>query len=111
VEPKIGESLQGLRSLEEGYRPPLFDIGLLDARYLVGAQKALETMRQIVSAEGIVAGVSSGATLYAATRYAEKLERANIVVMFSDGGWKYLPARPWEAVLTQDHKLDEIHWW
>lgn len=111
IEPKMGECLQGLRSLDEGYRPPLFDIELLNGRYLVSSDQALRTMRHIVRTEGILAGVSCGATLHAALRYADKLDRADIVVMFSDGGWKYLPARPWTAAAEGDERLDETHWW
>ncbi|MCB9742943.1 MAG: cysteine synthase family protein [Alphaproteobacteria bacterium] len=111
VEPRMGERLQGLRSLEEGYHPPLLELDVLSGRYLVSADKALRAMREVVRHEGILAGVSSGATLYAARRVAEKMTEGNIVVMFSDGGWKYLPARPWGAAEAADPCLDETHWW
>ena len=58
-----------------------------------------------------MAGVSSGATFHAALRVAERMERGNIVMMFSDGGWKYLPSRPWDAAKSGDPCLDETHWW
>ncbi len=111
VEPRLGECLQGLRSLEEGYRPPLLELDLLDGRFLVGSDKAIECAQRIIREEGIMAGVSSGAVLYAALRIAERIERANIALMFSDGGWKYLPARPWDAARAGDANLDETHWW
>lgn len=111
VEPRLGECLQGLRSLEEGYRPPLVDLDLLDGRFLVPSDKAIEAAHRIIREEGVMAGVSSGATLYAALRVAERMEAGTIVVMFSDGGWKYLPARPWDAAKEGDPCLDETHWW
>ncbi|MCB9665253.1 MAG: cysteine synthase family protein [Alphaproteobacteria bacterium] len=111
VEPKMGEHLQGLRSLEDGYRPPLLDLDALSGRFLVSAARALEAAHQVASTEGILAGVSSGAALHAALRVAERMDEGTIVVMFSDGGWKYLPARPWGAARRQDPNLDETHWW
>ena len=111
VEPHMGEQLQGLRSLEEGFRPPLLDLDLLDGRFLVSSVHALRRMREVVATEGVMAGVSGGACLHAALRVAERMEQGHIVVMFSDGGWKYLPARPWTAVAAGDRCLDETHWW
>ncbi len=111
VEPRMGEALQGLRNLSEGYVPPLLDLGLLDRRFLVDNATAIDMTRLIVEKEGILAGISSGAALHAAFRVANDLPRGNIVVMFSDGGWKYLPARPWDAAKAGSEALDETHWW
>ncbi len=111
VEPRMGESLQGLRSLSEGYVPPLLDLGLLDRRFLVDNATAIDMSRRIVEHEGILAGISAGAALHAAYRVAEDMDRGNIVVMFSDGGWKYLPARPWDAARAGSEALDDTHWW
>ena len=111
VEPRLGEQLQGLRSLSEGFVPPLLDLQQLDGRFLVDSARAIETTHALVRTEGILAGVSSGATLHAALRVADGMDRGNIVVMFSDGGWKYLPARPWEAAHEGARSLDEVHWW
>jgi len=111
VEPKLGERLQGLRSLEEGYIPPLLDLSLLSGRFIVDSATALETAHEVVRREGIMAGVSSGATLHVALRLAERMEQGNIVVMFSDGGWKYLPTRPWQAAAEGSAQLDNVHWW
>ncbi len=111
VEPRMGEALQGLRSLSEGYVPPLLDLNLLNRRFLVDNATAIDMSRRIVEREGIMAGISSGAALHAAFRVAEDLLRGNIVVMFSDGGWKYLPARPWDAARSGSEALDETHWW
>ncbi|MCB9759952.1 MAG: cysteine synthase family protein [Alphaproteobacteria bacterium] len=111
VEPRMGEHLQGLRSLDDGYCPPLVDLDILSARYLIPADRALRATRRLVEVEGVLAGVSGGATLHAALRYAERIERGNVVFMVSDGGWKYLPAKPWDAAEAEDSGLDETHWW
>ena len=111
VEPHMGERLQGLTCLEDHFAAPLFDISLLDRRFLVTAARSLQLMREITAREGLVAGVSSGAALHAALREAERMDSGNIVVMFSDSGWKYLPSRPWDAAERDDPNLDEVHWW
>ena len=111
VEPRMGEALQGLSSLSEGYVPPLLALNLLDRRFLVDSATAIRTSHEIIAKEGIFAGISAGATLYAALRVAQGMEEGNIVVMFSDGGWKYLPARPWDAAREGSEELDETHWW
>ena len=111
VEPRLGEQVQGLRSLSEGFIPPLLDLDQLDGRFLVDSAAAMETARNVIRAEGILAGVSAGATLNAALRLAERMDKGNIVVMFSDGAWKYLPAQPWSAATERDESLHETHWW
>ena len=108
VEPRLGDRLQGLRSLAEGYIPPLLDLDTLD---LVDSASAIAAARRVVENEGFLAGVSSGATLTGALRIAERMDSGNIVMMFSDGGWKYLPAQPWDAAAKGDERLDEVHWW
>jgi [CysO sulfur-carrier protein]-thiocarboxylate-dependent cysteine synthase len=111
VEPKLGDKLQGLRSIQDGFRPPLLDLSKLDGRRMVDNPSAIRAVEDVVRSEGINAGVSSGATLHAALKEAERMESGNIVVMFSDGGWKYLPARPWKAAQDDDEHLDDVHWW
>ena len=111
VEPRLGERLQGLRSLSEGYVPPLLDLGLLNRRFLVDSASAIAAARDVMRAEGVFAGVSSGAALHTAFRVAEGMESGNIVMMFSDGAWKYLPSRPWDATGADAEALDEVHWW
>ena len=111
VEPRLGERLQGLRSLSEGYIPPLLDLGMLDRRFLVDSASAIAAARDVMRAEGVFAGVSSGAALHTALRVAEGMESGNIVMMFSDGAWKYLPSRPWDATGADAEALDEVHWW
>ena len=109
VEPAMGEHLQGLQCIEDGYLPPLFDIELLNRRLRISAAKSIGMMRQVAEREGLMAGVSSGAVLVAAMREAERMKHGNIVVMFSDGGWKYLPTRPWTAADQCESNLDEVH--
>lgn len=112
VEPRFGEQLQGIRSLDEGYVPPLLDMGLMDGRMLVGSEAAFDCVRTLVEREGLFAGISSGATLHAALRLATQMERGNIVVMFADHGWKYLHALPWVTPSTGLRgPSDDVAWW
>lgn len=111
VEPKLGERLQGLRSMEEGYELPLVSLDILNARYLVSNDVAIREAKRLAHDEGLLVGVSSGAVMHGALRYAEKLDRGNIVVIFADGGWKYLPANPWQNAEASDPKLNDMHWW
>jgi len=111
VEPVMGDHLQGLRSMDEAYAPPLVDLSQLNARYRVDSPSAIRRSEDVAHAEGIFVGMSCGASLHAALRISEKLDKANIVMMFSDGGWKYLPANPWDAARKDDPRLNDVHWW
>jgi cysteine synthase B len=97
AEPPSGESVMGLRSLDDGYRPPIFDPGALDAKVLVGTAESVAGARRLLSQDGLFAGLSSGAAYHAALRQAERMEQGTIVVLFADGGWKYLSTRAWEG--------------
>ena len=112
VEPRFGERLQGLRSLEEGYIPPLLDMTLLDRRFIVDSPSAFDAVRRLVEMEGIFAGISSGAVLHAALRVTEGMESGNVVMTFADHGWKYMNAFPW---MTQQKRPegapDDVAWW
>ena len=90
AEPEYGDLVYGLRNLDEGFVPPIFDEGVLDRRIKVGSHDALARTRQLAATEGVFAGISTGAILHVALRVAERLERADIVVLAPDGGWKYL---------------------
>lgn len=111
VDPRMGDRLQGLLDLSTGFAPPLLDLNQIDGRFLVDAATAMSLARTVAQTEGIMTGVSSGAVLYAALRTGERMESGNIVLMFADGGWKYLPARPWEAAREKVATLDDLHWW
>jgi cysteine synthase B len=112
AEPLQGEGVQGLRSLDDGFIPPVFDGAVLDAKILVHASDALRSMRALVDREGIFAGPSSGAAVHAALRVARSLERANIVVLLADGGWKYLSEDLWSGAVdaTADALEDRLLW-
>ena len=106
VEPPSGERVEGLRSLEDGYIPPVFDKWggpeLLDGKRIVRPKESIEWMRRLTSEVGIFAGISSGAALAGAARVAERLESGVIVFVVCDGGWKYLSTGAW----TDD--IDEV---
>ena len=90
AEPEYGDLVYGLRNLDEGFVPPIFDETVLDRRIKVGSHDALHRTRELAATEGVFAGISTGAVLHVALRVAERLERAEIVVLSPDGGWKYL---------------------
>jgi [CysO sulfur-carrier protein]-thiocarboxylate-dependent cysteine synthase len=101
VEPEQGDLVQGLRSLEDGFVPPVLDQSLLDSKILVSSRDAIRRTRQLKDQEGIFAGPSCGAVLHAALRVAEGMERGKIVVILADGGWKYLSEDLWTRDLDQ----------
>ncbi len=101
AEPLQGDAVQGLRSLEDGFVPPVLDQSLLDARILVSSRDAIRRTRQLKDQEGIFAGPSCGAALHAALRVAASMERGKIVVILADGGWKYLSEDLWTRDLDQ----------
>jgi len=102
AEPMPGELVQGLRSLEDGYVPPVLDESVLDDRYLVSNRDAVIGVRRLLREEGLFVGLSSGAAAAVALRVAAEMERGVIVVLFADAGWKYLSSDLW----TRD--LDEL---
>ena len=102
AEPLPGEQVQGLRSLEEGFVPPVLDASVLDDRYLVGNRDAVVAVRRLLRDEGIFAGLSSGAALHVALRAAAEMAEGTVVVLFADGGWKYL------STGLYDRDLDEL---
>ena len=102
AEPLPGELVQGLRSLEEGFIPPVLDQSVLDDRYLVSNRDAVLGLRALMREEGIFAGLSCGAAISVALRVAAEMDHGNVVVLLADGGWKYLSSGLW----TRD--LDEL---
>lgn len=95
VEPPAGEQVQGLRSLEDGYIPPIFDPDMLDRRFIVRARESVEWTRRLVDECGIFAGLSSGAVLVGAAKVAMEMEGGTVVALLPDGGWKYLSTGAW----------------
>jgi [CysO sulfur-carrier protein]-thiocarboxylate-dependent cysteine synthase len=106
AEPDAGEQVQGLRNLDEGFVPPILDLGLLDRKVVVRGDDSLHFTRELAKVEGIFAGISSGAALHVALRVARRLDRGNVVVLLADGGWKYLSTGLWTKPLEQ--VADEI---
>jgi cysteine synthase B len=112
AEPELGDLVYGLRSLEEGFVPPIFDETVLDRKFLVNSSDALRATRELTEREGIFAGISSGAVIHAARRVAAELEEGDVVCLLADGGWKYLSTRAWAPEIEQAEKgVSESLWW
>jgi cysteine synthase B len=111
AEPLPGDPVMGLRSLEDGYVPPILDVSKLDRKLLVSNAEAAAGVRLLLDREGIFAGVSSGAALHVARRLGEELGEGTVVVcVLADGGWKYLSADFWDAA-DPDAAMESGHWW
>jgi cysteine synthase B len=115
AEPRYGELVYGLRNLEEGFVPELYDASLIDARFSVGPRDAVRRVRELLELEGIFAGISTGAILHAALGQAAKSvkagESADIVFVVADGGWKYLSTGAYEGTVDDAEKrLDGQLW-
>jgi len=102
AEPLPGEQVQGLRSLDEGFVPPVLDASILDDRYLVSNRDALVGVQRLIREEGVFAGLSSGAAIHVALRAAAEMDAGDVVVLLADGGWKYL------STGIYDHDPDEL---
>jgi len=118
VEPRLGVHVQGLHSLEDGFIPPVLDESVLDGKIIVGNRHAFAHARRAMLAEGIFGGISSGAVLHAGMRLAGRMTRGNVVLVFADGGWKYLGTDLWREDSGADANLDaaedpldDILWW
>ena len=111
AEPLPGDPVMGLRSLEDGYVPPILDVTKLDRKILVSNGEAVAGVRALLEREGIFAGVSSGAVVHVARRLAEELDEGAVVVcVLADGGWKYLSADFWHAD-DAEAAMERGHWW
>ncbi|HEY6607643.1 MAG TPA: cysteine synthase family protein [Candidatus Limnocylindria bacterium] len=112
AEPMQGERVQGLRSLEDGFVPPVLDQSVLDDRRLVSTRDALVGVRRLLAEEGIFAGLSSGAAVAVALRVAAEVSSGSIVVLLADGGWKYLSVDLWSPDLDElADQVDESVLW
>jgi len=112
AEPHPGDAVQGLRSLEEGFIPPILDLSLLDGKILVDSRCAFAATKDLMRREGIFAGVSSGAALHCALRVARRMDRGNIVVLLADGGWKYVSLGVWQKDTADIPEDVASHiWW
>jgi [CysO sulfur-carrier protein]-thiocarboxylate-dependent cysteine synthase len=111
AEPLQGENVQGLRSLEDGFIPPIIDISLLDRKILVSNRDGIEWTRKLFFEEGIFAGVSSGAIASVAVRIASELDEGNVVFIVADDGSKYLSAELWTKSIDELEAVDSTVWW
>jgi cysteine synthase B len=110
--PHPGELVQGLRSLEDGFVPEVFDESVLDGKMLVDSRTAFAAAKELTEKEGIFSGISAGAVVKTAQRVAQRLKRGNVVLLLADGGWKYLSTELWTkeyADLPED--IDSKMWW
>ncbi|HEX6755133.1 MAG TPA: cysteine synthase [Mycobacteriales bacterium] len=115
AEPRYGDLVYGLRNVDEGFVPELYDASVLTTRYSVGSREALRRTRQLIEAEGIFAGISTGAILHAALGVADRAvaagERADVVLVVCDGGWKYLSTGAYGGTLEEaETALDGQLW-
>ena len=115
AEPRYGELVYGLRNLDEGFVPELYDETLIDARFSVGPRDAVRRVRELLEAEGIFAGISTGAILHAALAQAARSvkagEKADIVFVVCDGGWKYLSTGAYEGTIDEAEDRLEGQLW
>jgi [CysO sulfur-carrier protein]-thiocarboxylate-dependent cysteine synthase len=115
AEPRYGELVYGLRNMDEGFIPELYDPSLIDARFSVGPRDAVRRVRDLLEQEGIFAGISTGAILHAAMAQARKSvkagDRADIVFVVADGGWKYLSTGAYEGTLEEAEERLEGQLW
>jgi [CysO sulfur-carrier protein]-thiocarboxylate-dependent cysteine synthase len=112
AEPQPGELVQGLRSLDEGFVPEIFDPTAIDGKFLVSNLDAVQAVRALAEREGIFGGVSSGGALVAAARVARTMAHGTIVALLADGGWKYLSEGLWtEPLEGLGASLEARNWW
>ncbi len=115
AEPRYGELVYGLRNLDEGFVPELYDESVLSSRFSVGPREAIRRMRELLANEGIFAGISTGAIVHAALAEAAKAvkahERADIAFLVCDGGWKYLSTGAYEGTLDEAEDRLDGHLW
>jgi cysteine synthase B len=110
AEPLPGEAVMGLRSLDDGYVPPILDVSKLDRKLLVSNEESVRGLRDLLDTEGILGGVSAGAVAHVARRLAAELEEGVVVCILADGGWKYLSADFWEADDVEE-SMERTVWW
>ena len=112
AEPLPGDPVMGLRSLDDGYVPPILDVAKLDRKLIVSNEESVAAVRDLLRLEGVFGGVSSGAVVAVARRLAAELEEGVVVTILADGGWKYLSADFWDAdedaVATS---MERTVWW
>ena len=113
VEPPAGELVQGLRSLDDGFVPPIFDPAVLDRKMIVRPRESIEWVRKLLEEAGVFAGVSSGAAVAGAVKLAAAtMDSGTIVALLPDGGWKYLSSGAWTDDLdVVAERATRINYW
>ena len=111
AEPMQGELVQGLRSLDDGFIPPILDLAVLDRKIMVSNRDAIVWTQKLLHEEGLFAGVSAGAIAYVANRIAGELESGNVVFLVPDDGWKYLSSGVYTTPIEQLEGIDDTVWW
>jgi cysteine synthase B len=112
AEPMPGDPVMGLRSLDDGYVPPILDVTRLDRKLLVSNEDSVAAVRALLRLEGILGGVSAGAVLHVARRLADELDEGVVVAVLADGGWKYLSADFWDAPEDDvESSMESTVWW
>jgi cysteine synthase len=110
AEPLPGDPVMGLRSLEDGYVPPILDVSKLDRKVLVSNEEAVRAVRALLDLEGVFGGVSAGAVVHVARKLAEELDEGVVVCVLADAGWKYLSADFWNAT-DVGKSMESTLWW
>jgi cysteine synthase len=110
AEPLPGDPVMGLRSLEDGYVPPVLDVAKLDRKVLVTNEESLREVKRLLNEDGVFAGVSSGAVVHVARKLAAEREDATVVAILADAGWKYLSADFWDAE-DVEASMERTVWW
>jgi len=110
AEPLPGDPVMGLRSLDDGYVPPILDVSKLDRKLLVTNEESVREVRRLLDEEGLFAGVSAGAVSHVARKLAGELDGGVVVAVLADGGWKYLSADFWDAE-DVEQAMERTVWW
>jgi cysteine synthase len=111
AEPMQGELVQGLRSLDDGFIPPIIDIAMFDRKIMVSNRDAIVWTKKLLEEEGVFAGVSGGAIAAIASRIGGELESGNVVFLIPDDGWKYLSSGVYTKPIEEIENLDSTVWW
>jgi cysteine synthase B len=110
AEPLPGDPVMGLRSLEDGYVPPILDLSKLDRKVLVSNEESVAAVNALLDKEGIFAGVSAGAAVHVAQKLAAEIDEGVVVCVLADAGWKYLSADFWGA-RDVAKSMERTLWW
>ena len=112
VEPPSGELVQGLRNLEDGFVPPIFDPDVLDRKFIVRPRESIERLRDLFDRCQVFAGISSGAAVAGAAKVAAEMHSGTVVTLLPDGGWKYLSSGAWTDDIDEVvERATKINYW